>query len=130
LGLLPACTRSDGRKPVYPVHGQVHDSDNKPAAGALVVFHPAAAGATETLKPVGYVDDTGTFTLTTYQKDDGAPEGEYVVTIEWRPRPANPFDKKDQPDRLHGRYSDPKTSPLRAKIDKQPDNVVPPIQLK
>ena len=28
--------------------------------------------------------EDGTFKLTTYEKDDGAPEGEYGVTVDWR----------------------------------------------
>ena len=120
-----------GRKPVYPVHGQVLDANNRPAAGALVVCHPVDTGDAKRIKPLAYVDEKGAFALTTYEKEDGAPEGEYAVTIEWRERSANPFaDNREGKDRLHGRYSDPKTSKLRLKIDKQADSVLPPIELK
>ncbi|MBY0456438.1 MAG: hypothetical protein K2V38_03815, partial [Gemmataceae bacterium] len=58
-----------------------------PPAGALVVFHPTGPDAEKKIggKPFGKVGDDGTFTLTTYTEKDGAPEGEYGVTIDWRP---------------------------------------------
>src|SRR5437879_6143573 len=83
LALLPGCAR-DGRKPVYPVHGRVLDGNNKPAAGALLIFHPIEVSDLDLTKPLAHVRDDGTFALTTYNKDDGAPEGEYAVTIEWQ----------------------------------------------
>jgi hypothetical protein len=127
---LPGCA-AKGRKPVYPAHGRVLDADNKPAAGALVILHPVAPGGTDAAKPLGYVGEDGSFALTTYVKDDGAPEGDYVATVEWQPPPANPFaGRKQATDRLKGKYSDPKTSPFRFKIEKQEDNDLPPIILR
>jgi hypothetical protein len=57
-----------------------------PPAGALVVFHPTDPAAEKAIggKPFGKVKEDGTFTLTTYAEGDGAPEGEYGVTIDWR----------------------------------------------
>ena len=34
------------------------------------------------------VDEKGNFKLTTYEKNDGGPEGEYNITIQWRQPPA------------------------------------------
>lgn len=128
--LLSSCGES-GREPVYPVHGRVVDADNRPAVGALVIFHPLDMSSPEPLKPLAYADEQGAFALTTYERGDGAPEGEYVVTIEWRSKPADPFAaNKEGEDRLEGRYSDPKTSRLRFRIEKQADNVLPVIQVK
>lgn len=130
VSVLSSCGKAD-RKPVYPVHGQVLDANNRPAAGALVIFHPVQMSDAEPSKPLAYVEEKGSFALTTYEKGDGAPEGEYVVTIEWRERSANPFAaKKEGEDRLHGRYRDPKASKFRFKIEKQADNVLPPIRVK
>jgi hypothetical protein len=53
-----------------------------------------------------------------------------VVTIEWRPRSANPFEgNKQKSDQLKGRYSDAKQSKVRFKIEKKRDNVLEPIRL-
>jgi hypothetical protein len=127
--LLPACGRGS-RKAVYPVHGYVFDTNNKPASGALVVFHPLEDDASDHDKPRAFVAEDGSFALSTYEKDDGAPEGEYAVTIEWRPKSANPFGgNKQKPDQLKGRYSDANKPKLRFKIERKRDNVLEPIQL-
>jgi hypothetical protein len=128
--LLPGCGRS-GRKPVYPVHGRVVDGENQPAVGALVIFHPVEADANDPNKPRAYVEADGSFALTTFTKGDGAPEGEYLVSIEWMPPRSNPFAANQQgADRLQGRYRDPTTSGLRFRVEKQPDNVLPSIQVR
>ena len=127
--LLPACGRGS-RKAVYPVHGYVFDANNKPASGALVVFHPLEDDATDHDKPRAFVAEDGSFALSTYEKEDGAAEGEYLVTIEWRPKSSNPFDgNKQKPDQLKGRYSDVKKSKMRFMIEKKRDNVLEPIRL-
>ncbi len=130
LVLFSACTKSD-RKPVYPVHGRIFDKNNRPAVDALVVFHPLNKSDLKPVKPLGRVDKNGEFALTTYENSDGGPEGEYVITIEWRRPSANPFGaKKEGEDLLLGRLSNPKTSKLRFTIVSRPDNTVPPIHLQ
>lgn len=128
LALL-VCSCNSGRKPVYPVRGQVLDSQNRPAIGALVVFHPVDGDDPATPKPVAHVDEKGGFALTTHTKGDGAPAGEYSVTITWPPPRKTPLDPEG-PDQLKGRYADPKTSKVpRFKVEKQPQNEVPVIKL-
>ncbi len=114
-----------------PVRGQVFGSREEPAAGALVVFHPVSADHEPTLKPLAYVDEEGNFQLTTYDQGDGAPSGEYVITVEWRERPATPFSPDNEgKDRLRGKYADPKSSEFRFTIGGESDNVVPAIHLQ
>lgn len=77
----------DGTRKTYPVTGSL-TVDGKPAdAGALVYLHPQF---TETdqypIHPKGETDAAGGFKITTYNADDGAPEGEYVATVEWPQR--------------------------------------------
>lgn len=128
--LFASCTKNT-RKPVYPVHGQVFDKNNKPAVGALVIFHPVDLSDPNAGKPLAHVDEKGDFALTTYEKNDGGPEGEYIITIQWRESSTNPFGaNKEGPDRLQGKFNNPKTSKLRFKISNQPDNSVPPIHLQ
>jgi hypothetical protein len=66
--------------------GKVMFNTTTPPVGALVVFHPVDPEFGKRIggKPFGKVNDDGTFTLTTYTKGDGAPEGEYGVTVDWR----------------------------------------------
>src|SRR5205823_1996593 len=81
LSLLAAGC-GDPRKPVYPVEGTVL-VDGKPAARAIVTFQPVGDNSPTAVRPVGHVDEKGKFTLTSYRQDDGAPEGEYAVTVTW-----------------------------------------------
>ncbi len=132
-GLVVFFTSCSGRirKPVYPVHGQVLDKNNRPATGALVIFNPVDTSGPNPVKPLAHVDGKGNFNLTTYDKNDGGSEGEYIITIEWRQGASNPFAAgQESQDRLKGAYSNPKTSKLRFKIENQPDNAVPPIHLQ
>jgi hypothetical protein len=124
LAVLTSSCGKGGRKEVYPVRGQVFDGNGKPAVNALVIFHPADGDDKDTNKPRATVDEKGAFTLTTYENGDGAPEGEYVVTVEWRPRKKSPFDREGD-DVFGGRYSNPKTSTLRARVQKEPTELKP-----
>jgi hypothetical protein len=121
VAFLPSCGSS--RKPVYPVAGHVF-LKHKPVAGATVILHPVNAAPGDATKPAGKVDDQGEFKLTTYTQGDGAPEGDYVVTVEWRAPKRSPVDAYPI-DRLQGRYSDPKTSTLRAHVDRQTAQLQP-----
>jgi hypothetical protein len=128
--LLTSCAK-DRRKPVFPVHGQVFGKEHKPAVGALIVFYPVGSDDGDLNKPRGYVEEDGSFALTTYENGDGAPEGEYVATIVWPAAGALPFGPNKQgPDRLKGRYANPKESKLRFTVEKKPDNVLEPIHVE
>jgi hypothetical protein len=119
---LAGCSDS-GRVPVFPVQGQVL-FDGKPATGAHVVFHPVGKSGGGALRPAGQVDHDGKFTLTTFQSGDGAPEGEYAVTVElWESKNDNPAV-----NRLPGRYQQAKTSGLTAKVAPG-ENQVPVFKL-
>src|SRR5687767_4512279 len=79
------CSGPDsGMKPVYPVQGSLFVK-GKPAVGAAVTFHPLPleSGKSTALTSRATVSDDGTFRLATYNLDDGAPEGEYAVTVYW-----------------------------------------------
>lgn len=114
-----------GRKAVYPVQGSLVDSEGKPIAGATVFFCPVENYFDNHDKPGGFSDKDGKFTLTTYDNGDGAPAGDYVVTVEWRVPGGDVPRKKAQPfpDRLKGKFSDPSNSPLRATIAKGPNSI-------
>jgi len=115
-----SCTRSDGRVPVYPVRGHVFVGQ-KPATKALVVFHPVGADDPQALRPYGHVGTDGTFRLTTYEADDGAPAGEYLVSVVW----LAPGGGEDPPDQLKGRYRNPSASSLKATILAQTNEMAP-----
>ena len=88
VGTLALAGCGGGGKPgAVPAGGKVTYRKATVPAGALVVFHPADPAAEKRIggKPFAKVGDDGTFALTTYAEGDGAPEGEYGVTIDWRP---------------------------------------------
>lgn len=125
--LLPACGK--GRKPCYPVTGKVL-VDGKPAPDAFVHFHPveAAADPADRVSPFAMVDDKGRFALSSYVSNDGAPEGEYIVTFEWRERSGLMKNNFEGPDRLKGAYVDPKKSKYKVQIKPEP-NELPTFEL-
>jgi hypothetical protein len=101
----------------------------EPATGALVVFHPASSGdATNPLRPTATVGEDGSFVLSTYKPEDGAPAGDYSVTIVWLEKPAKSLTGTENRslaiDRLKGRYADAKAAKLKAHIEKGQTNEV------
>lgn len=84
LFALAGC--GDGAKPpTVPATGTVKYRKTIVPAGALVVFHPTDPALEKRIggKPFAKVKDDGTFALTSYDEGDGAPEGEYGVTVQW-----------------------------------------------
>lgn len=130
VAFCPAC--SSNRKPVYPVRGQVLVK-GKPAARAQIMFHPANDNSPDAVHPVGHVDEQGGFTLTSYKQGDGAPEGEYRVTVQWflatKSRHPTRGDDYVTVNYLPDRYGRAETSELRATVRKG-DNELPPFSLK
>ena len=111
---LTACTNSD-RKPVFPVQGKVIYR-GKPATGARVIFHPQDEDGPQSPRPSADVQPDGSFRLSTYVSQDGAPPGRYAVTIFW-PSATRIVDTENAgPDQLQGRYSNHKTTPIRVEI--------------
>jgi len=104
------------RRPTHAVHGKVF-FEGTPAANAQVVFHLISGqGKTFTRAGDALVEADGSFTLTTYSANDGAPVGEYAVTITNRDPPWDEQGKPG-PNRLPARYGRPQTSGLRAKVE-------------
>src|SRR5262245_37204373 len=111
--VLAVSCSGDGRRPVFPVHGQVRFED-KPTPGALVIFHPLNDPDPRAPRPVARVEADGSFAPTTYRTDDGAPAGEYAVTITWVKETDNqnaPKEEQKPPhNNLPDRYGNPETS--------------------
>lgn len=122
---------NDGQVPVYPVSGRVGVEGESPA-GALLVFHPQSAPqkpGVEIPKPVGRVQSDGTFKLTTYSENDGAPAGDYSVTVEWRPLVKQDGDMKAGPNVIGDEYGKPESTPLHVNVGTSSKSL-DPIELK
>ena len=115
---LSACGKSDGRKPTFDVNGRVLLDDGKPAEHATVVLHPLDDSGPDVVKPRGKVTADGSFKLTTYDGNDGAPSGEYRVTVElWL---SSGRGDEGPTSRLPTKYAKPETSGLTATVKDGP----------
>lgn len=112
--------------PLYPVTGKVL-FEGKPAENAMVVFHPVNPTGSEAVRPTAKVGPDGTFKLLTVRTDDGAPAGDYKVTVELWLAGARPDDPPS--NRLPPKYSKPDTSGLTATVSTGPTEL-PAFDLK
>ena len=125
-GLLLALAASGcgkGKPATAPVTGRVL-LDGKPVAGAAVMLEPVEGG----VPARGGTGADGSFTLSTFGRDDGALVGRHRVSVskfvtegaaanelglEAAPAPAGMQPKAALP----ARYADPKTSGLEATVE-------------
>ena len=122
MALAGGCSGEPPRPAVYPVTGQVV-FDGRPAAGAIVSFHPKGAPG-QFPTPSAKADGRGNFSLTTYQAEDGAPQGDYIVTVELRPVVTKNGEIEFGPNQLPPKYSSPKTTTVVASVT-EGENKVP-----
>jgi hypothetical protein len=108
------CDSGEERPELQPATGMLAINGKVPV-GATIVLHPADGQPFDSrgTKPQATVKPDGAFELTTYQAGDGAPVGEYAVSVLWfdDPQSSTPWDK------LGGRLADPKRSNLRLTIE-------------
>jgi hypothetical protein len=120
--ILAGCGGGEGERPTVPVVGQAF-FQSQPASGAMVVLLPTEDASPETWPqgfPRAIVAEDGSFQVGTYKDNDGAPAGDYKVTVAWLvPAPnSSPEDSEpDLVDRLNGRYSDPERSAWLVKVE-------------
>ncbi|MCI0357392.1 MAG: hypothetical protein L0211_02770 [Planctomycetaceae bacterium] len=128
---LAGCGKpDDGRLASYPVHGKV-TVDGKPTAGVYVFLNPAKQPPTHGIFPNAVTDEKGEFWVSTYDAEDGAPLGDYIVTAKW-PMGEGLMVSSDSPDRLKNRYTDPAKSTINMTVKESTrakPNEVPPLEL-
>ena len=118
---------SERRAPVSAVSGKLMIA-GKPAEGATIFFHPKGAEKSNTPHPMAVVQADGTFTPTTYLSNDGAPPGEYLVTVRWTVKSTVEGEVIEGPDLLKERFSN-RANPAATVIIKEEETVIPPIEL-
>jgi hypothetical protein len=131
---LACASCGGGSGPIlHPVRGKV-THQGKPAAGALVVFHPVGNAGPAAVRPSALVGEDGSFSLTSSKPGDGAEAGQYQVTVIWLSTGGmaggmGGGEAKGDQDRLRGRYNTPSTSGLTAEVKPGP-NDLPSFELK
>jgi hypothetical protein len=127
---IAACSTAppENQRPVHPVRGRV-TFQGKPAKGVFVLFVPVNEPAEAVdPRPRAETEEDGSFSLSTYGENDGAPLGEYIVTMSWQGG-VRPDGSEEPPDKLLGRYAEVGKSKLRASVKEGP-NELPPFQLQ
>jgi hypothetical protein len=127
--LLVGICSCSGNKRVYPVSGKVL-VEGKPAAHAIVKFYAVNAASKKDgqgVVPQAIVDEDGSFRVTTYSSEDGAPAGKYTVSVFWA-KPSKGGDDYDKP-LIPARYLNAETSGLTAVVEERATEL-PPFQLK
>jgi hypothetical protein len=132
--IVLCCSSCQKSRPFYPVHGHVF-ANGKPAAGVTIILHPLDNSDPQPVQPSAIVEADGSFVLRSYLVQqrllkEGAPAGQYLVTCIWYPPDLEKYlGTEILPDKLNGKYADPKTSGLRAEVAEGPTEL-PPFQVK
>ncbi len=129
---LTGCSTGPSFPKVHEVKGTVQ-INGQPAKGVLVTLNRTSTEQLSTpATPQGRTDDRGEFQITSYNSDDGAPNGDYVVTFEWREPTGIMKNQYDGPDRLGGAYAkvdkNKGTPGFTVKVEGKPQEL-PPFKL-
>jgi predicted small lipoprotein YifL len=117
--------------PTFPVTGKI-TVDGKPPVRAEVRLRPQTPlqdPIKRSLEPYAYVEEDGTFHVSTYRNIDGAPLGKYAVLIVWPEVKIDGGEEVFGPDRLQGRYGNP-AAPVMTFEVQDASNLIPDIDLK
>jgi BON domain len=128
VAAISGCGRTDSlHVPVYPTNGTI-SFRGQPIPGAIVTLHPSSSTGENVPTPRASVAGNGTFTVSTYDGGDGAPVGEYTVTVVWFKPIVQEGELRAGPNVIPRKFARPQTSDLRVKIASG-DNIVPAIKL-
>ena len=126
--LVLASASCGNKSSIYPVSGRV-TYKGSPASGATVVFYRQGGDTMNEHMIMGIVQEDGSFELVCGPLGKGAPPGEYDVVIEWKQVSGQREGRPQHgPDRLNGRYADPKQPVLHATVEAKTNNL-PPFEL-
>jgi hypothetical protein len=123
--LALTCGSCGNKSTLQPVSGQV-TYQGTPASGATVVFHRQGGDPMNEHMIMGIVQEDGSFELVCGSLGKGAPCGEYDVLIEWKPVSGQSKGRPQHgPDKLKGRYADPKRPGFRVTIKAERNDLAP-----
>ena len=121
-----ACTGcgEDWQAQTYPAHGRITINGEPPAGAVVELRSTGEQPDVRNSRPWGIVQEDGSFTLSTYEKGDGAPAGSYKVVVRWPPDVSQP----SLADRLNGAYANSEGSQWSVEIA-EGENQLPPIEI-
>lgn len=120
------CLGCDGdwRAETYPAQGHI-TINGEPPVGAVIELHATGEAVDErNSRPWAIVREDGSYALSTYETNDGAPAGEYAVTLRWPPDVSQP----SLADRLNNAYASPDRSQWTVTVS-EGDNELPPMEI-
>ena len=120
------CGKAMSNVATHPAKGTI-TFKGQPIHGALVTLHPKAP-LENVPAPRANVGKDGTFSVTTFNGGDGAPEGDYVLTVKWYKPIKNGNDLVSGPNVIPPKYGQPETSDVVVHIAAG-DNELKPIKL-
>lgn len=109
FAVAAGCSESQSVLKCVPVSGKVL-VDGRPPVRAEVRLRPALPlddPMNRSIEPYAFVRADGTFTVGTYLSDDGAPEGEYALTLVWPTVTVEGGEEIFGADRFKGRFANP-----------------------
>ena len=118
-------------RPTNPTSGSV-TYQGEPLVDGTVTLHPMSPpeDGQPLVTPRGTVGEDGTFRLTTYSINDGAPAGDYRVAFRWQGslEGISEDEEAELPELLPEQYLNPETSGFTVTITKG-ENKPPPFEL-
>lgn len=132
LGLVSACaipvamflTRPVPPCELHDVCGNVVFGKAVPV-GARITLIPKDGSWRYDAFPTATVGADGWFRVGTFRKDDGAPAGTYVATVQWFPIATDGTVGRNV---LPPRYASPNTSPLTVSVSAE-STILPPLRI-
>lgn len=124
-------TRTPTAMKTYPVSGQIKINGKIPSR-AEIRFKPAKPledPLKRSIEPYAIVKEDGSFRVSTYGDADGAPAGDYAVTVVWPKVTVEGGEETYGSDQLGNKFSDPRKPVTNIKVI-EGDNVIPEIAIK
>lgn len=101
---------------VFPATGVV-SIDGKPLGGAVITLIPEDSKFPDTVRPRATSKDDGTFAISTYKTNDGAPAGSYKALVLHYPVVGSKETPNAGPNDLPRKYSKAETTDLKLQIN-------------
>jgi len=115
--LLCGCGKRDDRKPVVKIKGKV-TFRSQPVDQGTITFIPLEGGKNAT----SAIQEGGIFSLSTYDKDDGAIVGKHKVVV--KVNAVGPDGKAVSKNaRIPAKYESAETTPVQVEIKESKDNL-------